>query len=104
TKNGENGFFGKVQKRLFKDVGQRIGSGSKLDNLKIIELKDLITKRDRYDEEFVKDVLSIIVRKNAKQQKIERLRNWRRKRKLWLWLSKREREFELLKNENSTEM
>ncbi|GFY12277.1 hypothetical protein TNCV_283801 [Trichonephila clavipes] len=31
------------------------------DNLKIIELKDLITNSDRYDEEFVKNVLSVIV-------------------------------------------
>ncbi|GFR28745.1 hypothetical protein TNCT_67401, partial [Trichonephila clavata] len=31
------------------------------DNLKIIELKDLITNSDGYDEEFVKDVLNVIV-------------------------------------------
>ncbi|GFX83019.1 hypothetical protein TNCV_5001671 [Trichonephila clavipes] len=31
------------------------------DNLKIIELKNLITNSDRYDEEFIKDMLSVIV-------------------------------------------
>ncbi|GFX94476.1 hypothetical protein TNCV_4295171 [Trichonephila clavipes] len=31
------------------------------DNLKTIELKDLIANSDRYDEEFVKDMLGVIV-------------------------------------------
>ncbi|GFX82049.1 integrase catalytic domain-containing protein [Trichonephila clavipes] len=39
------------------------------DNLKIIELKDLITNSDRYDEEFVKDVLSVIVEERTATEK-----------------------------------
>ncbi|GFW38206.1 hypothetical protein TNCV_3839341 [Trichonephila clavipes] len=57
------------------------------DNLKIIELKDLITNSDRYDEEFVKDVICASLWKNVQQQKNKRLQNWRRNRKLCLWLS-----------------
>ncbi|GFX46538.1 uncharacterized protein TNCV_4549771 [Trichonephila clavipes] len=39
------------------------------NNLKIIELKDLITNSDRYDEEFVKDVLSVIVETHTVKEK-----------------------------------
>ncbi|GFX70386.1 hypothetical protein TNCV_249081 [Trichonephila clavipes] len=39
------------------------------DNLKIIELKDLINNSDRYDEEFVKDVLSVIVEERTTTEK-----------------------------------
>ncbi|GFW83587.1 uncharacterized protein TNCV_2204361 [Trichonephila clavipes] len=39
------------------------------DNLKIIELKDLITNSDKYDEEFVKDVLSVIVEERTAKEK-----------------------------------
>ncbi|GFS54562.1 uncharacterized protein TNCV_2748881 [Trichonephila clavipes] len=40
-----------------------------LDNHKIIELKDLITNSDRYGEEFVKDVLSVIVEERTATEK-----------------------------------
>ncbi|GFW51684.1 hypothetical protein TNCV_1186161 [Trichonephila clavipes] len=39
------------------------------DNLKIIELKGLITFSDSYDEEFVKDVLSVIVEERTATEK-----------------------------------
>ncbi|GFX57881.1 hypothetical protein TNCV_3068481 [Trichonephila clavipes] len=72
------------------------------DNLKIIQLKDLITNSDRYDdEEFVKDVLSIIVgeRTATEKQKATKLEE---KQKAVVVAQQREREFELEKNENST--
>ncbi|GFS63554.1 uncharacterized protein TNCV_4611111 [Trichonephila clavipes] len=57
------------------------------DNLKIIELKDFKTNSNRYDEEFVKDVLSVIVEERTATEEQKSLRNWRRNRKLWLWNS-----------------
>ncbi|GFV41862.1 hypothetical protein TNCV_2958781 [Trichonephila clavipes] len=57
------------------------------DNLKIIELKDLITNSDRYDEEFVKDMLSVILEERTATEKQKKLRIWRRNRNPWLWLS-----------------
>ncbi|GFX44755.1 hypothetical protein TNCV_1802361 [Trichonephila clavipes] len=39
------------------------------DNLKIIQLKDLITNSDRYDEEFVKDMLSVIIEERTATEK-----------------------------------
>ncbi|GFX71259.1 hypothetical protein TNCV_3410291 [Trichonephila clavipes] len=39
------------------------------DNLKIIELKDLITNSDKCDEKFVKDVLSVIVEERTATEK-----------------------------------
>ncbi|GFT62747.1 uncharacterized protein TNCV_3146141 [Trichonephila clavipes] len=53
-------FLGRSRKDYLRMLAKELGLVPS-DNLKIIELKDLITKRDRYDEEFVKDVLSIIV-------------------------------------------
>ncbi|GFT86645.1 hypothetical protein TNCV_1251141 [Trichonephila clavipes] len=61
------------------------------DNLKIIELKDLITNNDRYDEEFVKDGLSVIVEERTATEK-QKLRNWRRNRKPLLLLLSNEKE------------
>ncbi|GFR11494.1 hypothetical protein TNCT_118981, partial [Trichonephila clavata] len=63
-----------VQKRGFKDVGNRIESGS-VGQSQNIELKDLITKSDGYDEEFVKDVLNVIVeeRTTTEKQKVMEL-------------------------------
>ncbi|GFX98765.1 hypothetical protein TNCV_1503411 [Trichonephila clavipes] len=71
TKSDEKWLFGKVQKRGFTNVGHRIGSG----NLKIIELKDLINNSDRYDEEFVKDMLSVIVEERTATEKNKKLRS-----------------------------
>ncbi|GFW56321.1 transposon Ty3-I Gag-Pol polyprotein [Trichonephila clavipes] len=74
-----------------------------LDNLKIIELKDLITNCDRYDEEFVKDVLSFIVEEctATEKQKAEELEE---KQKAVVVAQQREREFELEKIKIQLEM
>ncbi|GFU94616.1 hypothetical protein TNCV_2984101 [Trichonephila clavipes] len=45
------------------------------DNLKIIELKDLITNSNMYDEEFVKDMLSVIIEERTATEKNKKLRN-----------------------------
>ncbi|GFS99394.1 hypothetical protein TNCV_1601961 [Trichonephila clavipes] len=39
------------------------------DNLKIIELKYIITNCDKYDDEFVKDMLSVIVEERTTTEK-----------------------------------
>ncbi|GFU88444.1 retrovirus-related Pol polyprotein from transposon 297 [Trichonephila clavipes] len=73
------------------------------DNLKIIELKDLITNSDRYDEEFVKDVLSVIVKERTaieKQKAVE----LEEKQKAVVVAQQREREFELEKMQIQLEM
>ncbi|GFR14598.1 hypothetical protein TNCT_202821 [Trichonephila clavata] len=73
------------------------------DNLKIIELKDLITKSDRYDEEFVKDVLNVIVeeRTTTEKQKVMELED---KQKAVSVAQQQEREFELEKLRIQLEM
>ncbi|GFX88135.1 hypothetical protein TNCV_159501 [Trichonephila clavipes] len=54
-------FLGRSSKDDLRILTTQLGLASS-DNLKIIELKDLITNSDWYDEEFVKDVLlSVIV-------------------------------------------
>ncbi|GFV60834.1 retrovirus-related Pol polyprotein from transposon 297 [Trichonephila clavipes] len=60
----------------------------------MIELNDLITNSDRYDEEFVKDVLSVIVeeRTATEKQKATELED---KQKAMVLAQQREREFEL---------
>ncbi|GFW41773.1 hypothetical protein TNCV_4980241 [Trichonephila clavipes] len=67
------------------------------DNLKIIELKDLITNSDRYDEEFVKDVLSVIVEKRTATEKQKASGKKAEKQKAVVVAQQREREFELEK-------
>ncbi|GFQ81823.1 retrovirus-related Pol polyprotein from transposon 297 [Trichonephila clavata] len=73
------------------------------DNLKIIELKDLITKSDGYDEEFVKDVLNVIVeeRTTTEKQKTMELED---KQKAVALAQQQEREFELEKLRIQLEM
>ncbi|GFX61139.1 retrovirus-related Pol polyprotein from transposon 297 [Trichonephila clavipes] len=66
------------------------------DNLKIIELKDLITNSDRYDEEFVKDVLSVIVEERTATEK-QKAAELEEKQKAVVVAQQREREFELEK-------
>ncbi|GFY01658.1 uncharacterized protein TNCV_2608411 [Trichonephila clavipes] len=66
------------------------------DNLKIIELKDFITNSDRYDEEFVKDVLSVIVEEHSATEK-QKAAELEEKRKLWLWLSNKKENLNLKK-------
>ncbi|GFX18452.1 uncharacterized protein TNCV_3370251 [Trichonephila clavipes] len=70
------------------------------DNLKIIELKNLITNCDRYDEEFVKDVLSVIVEERTATEK-QKAVELEEKQKAVVVAQQREREFELEKM-NST--
>ncbi|GFR31995.1 uncharacterized protein TNCT_29381 [Trichonephila clavata] len=72
------------------------------DNLKIIELKDLITNSDGYDEEFVKDVLNVIVEeRTTEKQKAMELED---KQKAVAVAQQQEREFELEKLRIQLEM
>ncbi|GFR18261.1 uncharacterized protein TNCT_577631 [Trichonephila clavata] len=73
------------------------------NNLKIIELKDLITNSDGYDEEFVKDVLNVIVeeRTTTEKQKAMELED---KQKAVAVAQQQEREFELEKLRIQLEM
>ncbi|GFV86659.1 retrovirus-related Pol polyprotein from transposon 297 [Trichonephila clavipes] len=73
------------------------------DNLKIIELKDLITNSDRYDEEFVKDVLSVIVEERTATEK-QKAVELEEKQKVVVVAQQREREFELEKMKIQLEM
>ncbi|GFW73275.1 hypothetical protein TNCV_2799391 [Trichonephila clavipes] len=57
------------------------------DTLKIIELKDLITNSDRYDEKFVKDVLSVIVEERTATEKQKAAELEEKQKAMWLWLS-----------------
>ncbi|GFX72985.1 transposon Tf2-6 polyprotein [Trichonephila clavipes] len=73
------------------------------DNLKIIELKDLITNSDRYDEEFVKDILSIIVEERTATEK-QKAAELEEKQKAVVVAQQREREFKLEKMKIQLEM
>ncbi|GFY16203.1 uncharacterized protein TNCV_2348481 [Trichonephila clavipes] len=73
------------------------------DNLKIIELKYLITNSDRYDEEFVKDMLSIIVEERTATEK-QKAVDLEEKQKAGVVAQQREREFELEKMKIQLEM
>ncbi|GFU61397.1 hypothetical protein TNCV_3404831 [Trichonephila clavipes] len=53
---------------LERDVATELGLAPS-DNLKIIELRDLIINSDRYDEEFVKNMLSVIVEERTATEK-----------------------------------
>ncbi|GFY01907.1 uncharacterized protein TNCV_4796291 [Trichonephila clavipes] len=78
-------FLGRSRKDDLRMLATELGLAPS-DNLKFIELKDLIANSDRYDEEFVKDVLSVIMEERTAQEK-QKLPNWRRNKKLWLWFS-----------------
>ncbi|GFT37897.1 retrovirus-related Pol polyprotein from transposon 297 [Trichonephila clavipes] len=73
------------------------------DNLKIIELKDLITNSDRYDEEFVKDMLSVIAEERTATEK-QKAAELEEKQKAMVLAQQREREFELEKMKIQPEM
>ncbi|GFU54407.1 uncharacterized protein TNCV_3977101 [Trichonephila clavipes] len=73
------------------------------DNLKIIELKDLITNSDMYDEEFVKDVLSVIVEERTATEK-RKAAELEEKQKAVVVAQQREREFEIEKMKIQLEM
>ncbi|GFS38473.1 uncharacterized protein TNIN_43481 [Trichonephila inaurata madagascariensis] len=61
-------FLGRSRKDDLRMLATELGLAPS-DNLKIIELKDLITNSDRYDEEIVKDVLSVIVEERTATEK-----------------------------------
>ncbi|GFU84457.1 hypothetical protein TNCV_1068541, partial [Trichonephila clavipes] len=65
-------------------------------NLKIIEQKDLITKSDRHDEEFLKDVFSIIVEEHTETENLK-ASELEKKQKAVVVAQQREREFKLQK-------
>ncbi|GFV86653.1 retrovirus-related Pol polyprotein from transposon 17.6 [Trichonephila clavipes] len=73
------------------------------DNLKIIELKDLITNSDRYDEDIVKDMLSVIVEERTATEK-QKAAELEEKQKAVVVAQQREREFELEKMKIQLEM
>ncbi|GFU99640.1 hypothetical protein TNCV_4083611 [Trichonephila clavipes] len=73
------------------------------DNLKIIELKDLITNSDRYDEEFIKYMLSVIVQERTATEK-QKAAELEEKQKAVVVAQQREREFELEKMKIQLEM
>ncbi|GFV75257.1 hypothetical protein TNCV_295721 [Trichonephila clavipes] len=73
------------------------------DNLKIIEPKDLITNGDRNDEEFVKDMLSVIVEERTATEK-QKAAELEEKQKAMVVAQQREREFELEKMKIQLEM
>ncbi|GFX61145.1 hypothetical protein TNCV_4565411 [Trichonephila clavipes] len=61
-------FLGRSRKDDLRMLATEVGLAPS-DNLKIIELKYLITNSVRYDEEFVKDVLSVIVEERIARRK-----------------------------------
>ncbi|GFY56387.1 uncharacterized protein TNIN_307471 [Trichonephila inaurata madagascariensis] len=85
-------FLGSSRKDDLKMLATELGLAPS-DNLKI-ELKDLITNSDRYDEEFVKDVLSVIVEERTATEK----------QKAMVVVQQREKEFELEKMKILLEM
>ncbi|GFT51052.1 retrovirus-related Pol polyprotein from transposon 297 [Trichonephila clavipes] len=95
-------FLGRSRKDDLRMLATELGLAPS-DNLKIIELKDLITNSDRYDEEFTKDVLSVIVeeRTAAEKQKAAELEE---KQKAVGVAQQRESEFELEKMKIQLEM
>ncbi|GFV56933.1 uncharacterized protein TNCV_1869741 [Trichonephila clavipes] len=95
-------FLGRSRKEDLQMLATELGLAPS-GNLKIIELKDLITNSDRYDGEFVKDVLSVIVeeRTAAEKQKATELEE---KQKAVVVAQQREKEFELEKMKIQLEM
>ncbi|GFW83673.1 integrase catalytic domain-containing protein [Trichonephila clavipes] len=72
-------------------------------NLKIIKLKDLITNSDRYDEEFIKNMLSVIVEERSATEK-QKAAELEEKQKAAVMAQQREREFEHEKMKIQLEM
>ncbi|GFR18358.1 hypothetical protein TNCT_445411 [Trichonephila clavata] len=95
-------FLGRSSKEDLRMLATELGLAPS-DNLKIIELKDLITNSDGYDEEFVKDVLNVIVeeRTTTEKQKAMELED---KQKAVAVAQQQEREFELEKLRIQLEM
>ncbi|GFT19383.1 retrovirus-related Pol polyprotein from transposon 297 [Trichonephila clavipes] len=95
-------FLGRSRKEDLRMLATELGLAPS-DNLKIIELKDLITNSDRYDEEFVKDVLSVIVEERTATQK-QKATELEEKQKAVVVAQQREREFEPEKMKIQLEM
>ncbi|GFU45526.1 hypothetical protein TNCV_3626101 [Trichonephila clavipes] len=95
-------FLGRSRKKDLRMLATELGPAAS-DNLKIIELKDLITNIDRYDEEFVKDVLSVIVEERTATEK-QKAAELEEKQKAVVVAQQRERGFELEKMKNQLEM
>ncbi|GFX69851.1 retrovirus-related Pol polyprotein from transposon 297 [Trichonephila clavipes] len=95
-------FLGRSRKEDLRMLTTKLGL-AKSDNLKIIELKDLITNYNRYDEEFVKDVLSVIVEERTATEK-RKAAELEEKQKAMVLAQHREREFELEKMKIQLEM
>ncbi|GFU04449.1 retrovirus-related Pol polyprotein from transposon 17.6 [Trichonephila clavipes] len=95
-------FWGRSRKEDLRMLATELGLAPS-DNLKIIELKDLITNSDRYDEEFVKDVLSVIVEERTATEK-QKAAELEEKQKAMVLAQQREREFELEKMKIQLEM
>ncbi|GFX44696.1 uncharacterized protein TNCV_2427801 [Trichonephila clavipes] len=79
-------FLGRSRKEDLRMLATELGLAPS-DNLKIIELKDLITNGDRYDEEFVKDILSVIVGELTATEKQKAAELQEKQKAVWLWLS-----------------
>ncbi|GFX54672.1 retrovirus-related Pol polyprotein from transposon 297 [Trichonephila clavipes] len=94
-------FWEGPEKRIYECWQQKCLAPS--DNLKIIELKDLITNSDRYDEDFFKDVLSVIVEERTETEK-QKAAELEKKQKTVVVAQQREREFELEKMKIQLEM
>ncbi|GFX72551.1 retrovirus-related Pol polyprotein from transposon 17.6 [Trichonephila clavipes] len=88
-------FLGRSRKEDLRMLATELGLAPS-DNLKIIELKDLITNSDMYDEEFVKDMLSFIVEERTATEK-QKAAELEEKQKAMVLAQQREREFELEK-------
>ncbi|GFU41433.1 retrovirus-related Pol polyprotein from transposon 17.6 [Trichonephila clavipes] len=95
-------FLGRSRKEDLRMLVTELGLAPS-DNLKIIELKDLITNSNRYDEEFVKDVLSVIVEERTATEK-QKAAELEEKQKAMVVAQQREREFELEKMKIQLEM
>ncbi|GFU51546.1 retrovirus-related Pol polyprotein from transposon 297 [Trichonephila clavipes] len=96
-------FLGSSRKEDLRMLATELGLAPS-DNLKIIELKDLITNSDRYDEEFVKDnMLSVIVEERRETEK-QKTADLEEKQKVVVVAQQREREFKLEKMKIKFEM
>ncbi|GFV35036.1 hypothetical protein TNCV_4051061 [Trichonephila clavipes] len=88
-------FLGRSRKDDLRMLATELGLAPS-DNLKIIELNDLTTNSDRYDEEFVKDVLGATVEERIVTEK-QKATELEEKQKAVVVSQQREREFELEK-------
>ncbi|GFV54363.1 retrovirus-related Pol polyprotein from transposon 297 [Trichonephila clavipes] len=95
-------FLGRSRKEDLRMLATELGLAPS-DNLKIIELKDVTTNSNRYDEEFVKDVLSVIVEERTATEK-QKAAELEEKQKAVVVAQQREREFKREKIKIQLEM